>query len=256
MVNDHQRQHELGMSFIEIIMVIAVIGTMFVVMIPNLGVVGTTEAASKIATLIGDIRATFDQAVLEGRPYRMVFDFNSGDYWLEVSDRTNFLIPSEKLERELSPDDLEIQKEEFEEQKELYTQLAGKEFTDEDGEVTIPPTSPLLQAYDRLMPAKWTKVEDIEWVGRSLGPYYAIQDMQTEHHSRLVRLQEYQDAAIAYLYFFPKGYVEKAVIHIGAKLGEYEIDPNEQPFTVTTKPYEGLAEFQTGYIEVNVLDED
>ncbi|SME95485.1 prepilin-type N-terminal cleavage/methylation domain-containing protein [Pseudobacteriovorax antillogorgiicola] len=244
-----------GFSLIEVILVIAVVGSVFVMVLPNLGVIGTTEAAGKLSTLSGDIRSAFDLAVLNRKPYRMVFEFNSGDYYLETTDRTDFKIMPESLERELTEDDLRQREEEFNELYEEYKELAGKEVEDEEGETMIPPTSPVLKAFDQLKPPKWTRVNDIEWIGRSLGPYYAIQDMQTEHHARLIRLQEYEDQAVAYLYFFPHGYVERAVIHIGAKLDDYEIDPEEIPYTVTTRPYEGLADVQSGYIEVNIFED-
>lgn len=250
------KSRDAGFSLIEIIIVIALVGTVFVMVIPNLGVIATSEAASKLSSLSGDIRSAYDLAVLNRKPYRMVFKFDSGDYWIETTDRDDVYINPESSERELDQQELEAIEERFDEELEEYTELAGKEVQNEEEETTIPPSSPLLKAYDKLRPPKWTKVEDLEWRNRSLGPYYAIQDMQTEHHSRLIRLSEYEDQAIAYLYFFPHGYVERAVIHIGSKLGDYEIDTNDTPYTVTTRPYEGLADVETGYIEVEIHNDE
>ena len=246
---------ESGFSLIEVIIVIALMGTVFIMIIPNLGIISTSEAAGKLSNLSGDIRSAYDLSVLNKKPYRMVFEFNSGDYWLESTERTDVYISPESMERELSQEEVEEREEIMNDELEEYTELAGKEVNDDEEETVIPPTSPLLQVYDKLRPPKWTKVEDLEWRGRSLGPYYAIQDMQTEHHSRLVRLSEYQDQAKAYMYFFPHGYVERAVIHIGSKLGDYEIDSNELPYTVTTRPYEGLADIESGYIEVDIFED-
>ena len=81
------RATESGFSLIEIILVIAVMGSVFAMIIPNLGVIGTSEAAGKLSTLSGDIRSAYDLAVLNKKPYRMVFQFHSGDYWLESTDR-------------------------------------------------------------------------------------------------------------------------------------------------------------------------
>ena len=194
---------EFGFSLIEVILVIAVVGSVFVMVLPNLGIIGSTEAAGKLATLSGDIRSAFDLSVLNRKPYRMVFEFASGNYYLEKADREDVTIMAEALERELTAEELKEREEEFEELREEYIELAGREVDDEDGEETIPPTSPLIKAYDRLKPATWTRVDDIEWRGRTLGPYYVVQDMQTEHHANLIRLAEYEEQAVAYLYFFP-----------------------------------------------------
>lgn len=243
-----------GFSLIEIILVIAVIGSVFVMVLPNLGVIATSEAAGKLSTLSGDIRSTYDLAVLNKRPYRIGFEFHTGKYWLEYTERQDIYIPAEALEREATAEEIAAQEEVFQEDFDLYKDLAGKEVQNEKDEKMIPPTSPLIEAFEKLKPPKWEKVQDIEYRGRTLGPYYVIQDMQTEHHSRLIRLEEYEDAAMAYLYFFPNGYVEKAVIHINASLGDYSVDPNAIPFTVTTRPYEGLADIESGYVEVDIFE--
>ncbi len=222
---------------------------------PNIGIIGMTESASKISTLSGDIRGVFDLAVLNKKPYRMVFAFNSGDYWVETTDRTDVFVEAESLERELSEEEIAERQAEFDELLEEYKDLAGVEVHDDENDRMIPPTSPLVKNFEKLKPIEWTKIDDPEFRGRTLGPYFVVQDMQAEHHSRLIRLEEYQDQARGYLYFFPHGYVERAVIHVTGKLGEYEIDPNEVPYTITTKPYEGVASVESGYKEVNIFED-
>ena len=98
---------EAGFSLIEIILVIAIMGMIYAVALPNLGIISQTESAQKISDLNGDIRAAFDMAVLNGKPYRLAFHFPSGDYWLETTDREHFFLGDAKLERDLSPEEVE-----------------------------------------------------------------------------------------------------------------------------------------------------
>jgi general secretion pathway protein H len=247
---------ESGFSLIEIILVIAIMGTIYAVALPNLGVISQTESSQKIQTLGGDIRAAFDMAVLNGKSYRLAFHFPSGDYWLETTDREKFYLGDAKLERDLSPEEVEDEIAIFKEDFEQYKDIAGTEINIPDSDRTIKPTSPLIKAESKLLPASWSRVKTSEWGKRSLGPYFVIQDMQAEHHANLQRLEDLQDKAFAYLYFFPKGYVEKAVIHLGVSAGDYEVDRTQEAITVTTVPNEGFANTEIGYIEVDIQKDE
>ena len=45
------------------------------------------------------------------------------------------------------------------------------------------------------------------------------------------------------------------MIHISSKLDDYEVDPNEIPYTIVTQPYEGFATVESGYIEVDIFED-
>lgn len=242
-----------GFSLIELLLVIATIGLLFVLAMPNMNIISSTEAAQKLGTLAGDIRSAFDMAVLHRRPHRLVFHFASGDYWLETTDRQDFFLGNEKMTRDLSPEELKDQIEIFNTEFEEYVELAGIEVEDHENERTIPPSSPLLKARERLKPVEWRRVQDTEWTRRSLGPHFVVMAMQAEHHERKITLEEFQDEAFAYLYFFPRGYVERAVIYI-APAGWNAGDDEQLPYTITTDPYEGIAHVESGYHEVDILE--
>ena len=91
---------------------------------------------------------------------------------------------------------------------------------------------------------------------RSHIPTTVVQDMQAEHHANLQRLSDLQERAFAYLYFFPKGYVEKAVIHLGVSAGDFEVDTTQPATTITTVPNEGFANVESGYIEVDIFKDE
>ena len=56
--------------------------------------------------------------------------------------------------------------------------------------------------------------------------------------------------------FFPKGYVEKAVIHLGVSAGDFEVDTTQPATTITTVPNEGFANVESGYIEVDIFKDE
>jgi hypothetical protein len=82
-----------------------------------------------------------------------------------------------------------------------------------------------------------------------------IKDMQSEHHGHKLDLSELGQDAHAMLYFFPRGYVERAVIHVAYKKSDMVPDESQEMYTITTNPFEGTAEVQPGYRDVDVSQE-
>lgn len=247
---------EAGFTIIELLMVISVMGLVMILAVPNFNFVPGTEASQKINALLGDIRSAYDMAVLTRKNYRLVFEFKSGEYWLESTDREDILLGEVRLDRDPTPEEIKEKAAVFDEEFEQYLQLAGKEVEDSENEKVISQTSPLLAAKSRLKPAEWKAVEDAEWKRRSLGPSFVIRSLQAEHHVRLQTLEELGDQAYAHIYFFPHGYMERAVIHLAPADLEDRNRLDELTYTIVTLPYEGMAVAETGFKEVNVLDEE
>jgi general secretion pathway protein H len=247
---------EGGFSLMEMIIVIALAALMFVVVAPSFTLTEQTEATQKLGALAGDIRAAYDTAVLTRKPHRLVFSFGSGDYWLESTEREDFYMGDEKLDRDPTPEEIEDRKALFEEEFEQYKLLAGKEVEDPEAEKVVKPTSPLMAAKDKLAPVEWKAVEDSEWSVRKLGPQFNIRSMQAEHHGRLQTLEELGREGVAYLYFFPQGYVERAVIHIAPADPDDRERYDERTHTLETEPYEGLAEITSGFKEVDITRDE
>jgi len=241
-----------GFSLMEMIVVISLAAIMFVVVAPNFTITEETEAEQKLAALAGDIRAAYDTTVLLRKPHRLVFAFGSGDYWLESTDRQDYYMGDEKLDRDPTPEEIKDRLAIFEEEFEQYKLLAGKEVEDPEAEQVVKPTSPLMTAKSKLAPVEWKAVEDAEWTVRHLGPQFTVRSMQAEHHGRLQTFEELGKEGFAYLYFFPQGYVERAVIHIAPVDVEDKSRYDERTYTLITEPYEGLAEISSGFREVDL----
>lgn len=241
-----------GFTIIEILLVIALMGVIMLMALPNFNVVPGTEAAQKMGNLVGDISSAYDMAVLHKKYYRLAFEFKTGDYWLETTERERFYLGDTKLDRDPSPDEIKEENAEFEEKFERYVELAGKDVEDSENEKVIKATSPVLAARSKLKPVEWKTVEDAEWNRRSLGPSFVIRGAQMEHHTRLQTLEELGENGYAYLYFFPSGYVERAVIYIAPADLDDRAKLDEQTYTIVTEPYEGSASVSNGYKEVDL----
>jgi hypothetical protein len=109
-----------------------------------------------------------------------------------------------------------------------------------------------MAAKSKLAPVVWQAVEDAEWTVRHLGPQFTVRSMQAEHHGRLQTFEELGKEGFAYLYFFPQGYVERAVIHIAPMDAQDKDRYDERTYTLSTEPYEGLAEISSGFREVDL----
>ncbi|MES2745114.1 MAG: prepilin-type N-terminal cleavage/methylation domain-containing protein, partial [Bdellovibrionota bacterium] len=243
-------------TLIEILLVIALMSVIFLLVVPNFTVVPSTEASSKMNGLAGDIRAAYDMAVLHRKPYRLAFEFKTGDYWLESTNRLDFQLGDNGIDRDLSPDEAKEASAAFEEDFKEYIELAGKEVPDPETETTIPPTSPLIAARKSLSPVEWRAEEDAEWQKRSLGPSFMIRSMQAEHHKGLQTYEALQQDGYAYLYFFPEGYVERAVIHIAPTDEEDKSKWDQLTYTIQTRSWEGLADVESGYKEIDIMRDE
>ena len=275
-----------GFTLIEVIIVVAIMVTFYTFGMPKFNSLTGTEATTKVNRLAADIRSAYDLAVLTNRPYRIVFMLLSGDYWLETADgqaiggalggmaeglgmdasslgadmtvfnRMPFYLAEDKRDRELTSKDEEGVQSEFDATFEEYKDLAGSAVEDTENDRVLNPKSPLMSAKEWLRPPRWTKVQSSEWgKARSIGSYLVIKDMQVEHQDNKQLLHGANETDRAMLYFFPRGYVERAFIHIGVRRGDNEVDEGASQYTIVTHPYLGTAAVNPGYEEINLFDE-
>jgi hypothetical protein len=178
-----------------------------------------------------------------------------GDYWLEEADQEHFYIGADKVDRD--PTEAEEKDDQlfYEQKMREYSDLAGQAVIDSSKDKEIPPVSPVVEAKLKLRKAQWTPVSNSEWSKRSLGPQLLIKEMQSEHHGRLQNFSELGENARGMIYFFPNGYVQKAVLYVYYKKDDFVPDESKEPYTVVTFPFEGIAEVNSGRINVDVHED-
>jgi general secretion pathway protein H len=86
-----------GFTLIELAVVIFLIGAFFLVAIPKFK--GITEVNIKSASrrLSGTIRYLYSEAAFRKSVYKLTFDINKGEYWIQVLDGNEFKIPTDPL---------------------------------------------------------------------------------------------------------------------------------------------------------------
>lgn len=234
---------------------IALVAFVYTIALPQFALRTGSEAASKLGQLAADVRAAFDTSVLFNKPYRMVFMLNSGDYWLEEASRPEIQLGSDKLDRDPTEAEEKDEQVAFDAKFEEYVELAGQAVKMPDDDLEIPPTSPVVQAKDSLRKPTWSRVETAEWGDRSLGPNLMITEMQSEHHGNRQLLSDLGPEGRAMIYFFPSGYVQRAMLHVYFKKDDMVPDEQQEPYTVTTNPYEGTADVVAGKQDIDVHDD-
>ena len=237
---------ERGFTLLEIIIVVALIAGVYTFALPQFRIFSGLEVSSTLNRLAVDIRSAWDIAVLTGKVHRLVFQVGGGDYWLEVADRNDVFLSVEGLDRDLSKEEEQEAQLAFEESFKTYEDMMASPTFDPEAEKEIIAITPLIANKKRLQSAKWTMVKNLEWQKRTLSPLLAVQAMQTEHHTRKQHNEDNEDNMQAFLYFFPDGYVEAAVIQIAVMQDESTVDRSTPPYTVRTNPYEGTAEVISG----------
>ena len=242
---------------IEIIIVVALIAFIYSVAIPQFNLRTGVEATTKINQIASDIRNAFDSAVLTGKVHRLVFQLCAGEYWLEYTEAENFYLGNADLDHDLTESEERDLQDAFIDEFTNYEDLLGEAITNPDDDSQIPQTSPVMQARDRLELPRWSEVKNLEWNRSNLGSYLMFQSLQAEHHGRKQEARDLGEEGRAYIYFFPEGYVERAMLHVAYRAGECAPDQEQAPYTILTRPYEGVAEIRPGYEEIDVKsDED
>lgn len=231
-----------GLTLFEVVVVIALVGFVYAVAIPQFSLKSGAEAATKVGRLAEDVRSAFDMAVLTGKPYRLVFELNSGRYWLETTDRPDFLLGDEKAQSDPTDEEEADMAAAADSAFLEYESLAGEPIIDPDTQTEFRPVSPVVQAKSRLLRPKWKRVESLEWRERTIGPYMMIKEMQAEHHATKQSVVELPGNGRAFLYFLPGGYVEKAWMIVSYKKGDREPDDSMAPYTFKTSPYAGTLD--------------
>ena len=247
-------KQQSGFTLIEIVIVLALMGFVYVVAMPNFSG-GSNEIGAKLGRLSYDVRAAYDMAVFSGKYYRLVFHLASGDYWLEETDSKLVKLGFDDRETDPTENEEKDMAEAFEIEFAQYKELAGEPIIDPESDKPIKVESPVLAAYDKLKLPVWKKVENTEWSRRSLVDALIIRTMQAEHHKRKISLEEDGEQVRAFIYFFPNGYVEKAFLHLYYRKGDMGFDEEKEPYTIETHAWEGIATIEDGLVEVDIAKE-
>ena len=188
------------------------------------GLVGTSfhsQSRNDAAKLIGAIKYAYNESVTKNLYYRIVFDFEKQSYWLEYSDASFFV--------EKETDEVKKAREEKEKKKALEKDSFDIGEEEEDVEEV----------------ANFTELEEEDAAVRltKLDAEVLLKDVYVDHQE--VPINQGQ----AYLYFFPRGLTELAVINF--------TDETEESFlSLVVNPITGRCTVKREYVEYDKLNEE
>lgn len=242
------KARESGVTLIEIIIVVALMAGIMIYALPNINT-STRDYITKINLFTSSLKNAFDTAVLTGKPHRLVIDFTNGEYWLETTHYKDFKVSPGEGGLDLSSEQLKSKREEDESDFEEYEELAGQTTTDPESGDEIRPESPLLKAKNTLLGPSWFQVDSVDWETKNIGIDLKFTTIQAEHHEDRIVVEELEEGSVGHIYIFPNGYLEKAYVVISPVDSDGQIMEGEEPFTIETFPYEGIAKVEDGLKE-------
>jgi prepilin-type N-terminal cleavage/methylation domain-containing protein len=206
---------ERGLTLIEISVSLLLIGILMAMVIPSVSNITRVDLRTSARKVAGTIRYTYDLAARKNTPFRVVFDLDNRAWWIEsASDR--FLLGREKTE----VTDGALVEDQDEERKQRFV----KRTFIEGGEMWKPKQKATFSNFAGPLTPKATLPDTI-----------AFQDVWIAHQTERVT------AGLAYLYCFPTGMTERAVIHL--------VDEDDNAYTLWVHALTGRVKIMPQYIE-------
>lgn len=203
-----------GLTLIELVITLSLMALVVAIVAPAVGSLTGVKLRTSASQLAGAIRFGYDLAARRNVTLRLVLDLDERAYWLEATGDP-FRLEREKTEVR---DGIALEKEE----KKKSRFLSRAEI--ESGDFWQPRP-----------PAGFVPLEGGELQKVVLEEDTFIQDVWVAHQSDRLT------AGKAYLYFFPSGLTEKAVIHLG--------DEHQNAFSLLVEPLLGTVRLEAGYLE-------
>jgi general secretion pathway protein H len=215
-----------GFTLLEILVALALVGLVATLAVGGVSRLAKTELRRSSAKLAGAIRYLFDRASTTGKIHRLVFDFDEGKYWAEVSD-DRFFMPRERETDESREKEAEDIAREEEEKKEAEARGESEESEIDPSRYQPTDWKPKRARFE-MFQEKVLKVVELKQAGL-FTPRYA-QPVSTGK---------------GYLYFFPLGQTEPALVHVSD-------EDRETFYTLVVHPLNGRVVIHSGYIEPRV----
>ena len=225
MTTRRQRSPASGFTLIEIMVAIAIVAAMTGGAIKGLRSLRRTDLREATTHMSGAVRYLFDRASTTGKVHRLVIDIESGKYWAEISD-DRFYVPHEaeseqglrmREEKEAEADEEERRRKE---ERERSRTPSSSSFDMSKLEVAdFRPKRARFAAF------KETALKPVQLKKAKLRSVYTP------------RVVDALTSGRAYLYFFPLGQTEPAIITLSDMSGEHVYSLVVHPITGRVKIY-------------------
>ena len=212
------RRNQSGLTLIELVIVVSLMGLMVAITVPSVSNITGFNLKAAASQVGGTIRYTYELAARKNSTFRIVFDLDEQAYWVEsASDK--FLLKSDKTD--VRDGELEVEDEEEEDSR--SRRFVSRSFI-EGGEMWHPKSRTTFSSFAGKLTEKMKLPNEV-----------IFQDVWVAHQSDRVTVGQ------AYLYCFPTGMTEQAVIHMG--------DEDEDVYTLQVEGLLGSVKIDSHYVE-------
>lgn len=228
-----------GFTLMETVVVLLILATASAVVVASVSDTNIAAMRRASSELAGTIRAVYDDAVLTGQTYRLVFDFKSSTIKSEATQKvlsfakgSNALVQASKLKPQIStflsmkvdaPADDDSDSDSASSDTDSDAQPNPLAALFKIGQLAAPPAGSGGSAFH---PGRSLKLPD----------GVKVQDVWIEG------MDKPEDENTVYLYFFPHGSTQEAIIHL-------KDDDNIQ-FSVRVRPLTGECKIENKYMVV------
>jgi general secretion pathway protein H len=210
---------------VEILIVVALIAILSGAVLFGSGVLGGSRERAAATLVVSAVRLGLARANTTGRPARLVFDLDAEKLTLE--ETSSLVLTRDKSGDEEAQEEEEAKSDEARPDAVADLENEAKLDAEEvvDGPRAPPPTFAAVQQF---------AAEDDEPEGRALGSGVSFRFVQTEHDPAP------RTEGKAYLYFWPGGETEHAVVHLGRE--------GSNGFSILVSSLTGRAKIEKGEI--------
>jgi general secretion pathway protein H len=214
-----------GFTLIEILVTLAIVALMTGGAIKGLRSLRRTDLREATTHMSGAVRYLFDRASTTGKVHRLVIDIETGKYWAEVSD-DRFYVPHE-AESEQGLRDREYKEAEAdeEERRKLDERERSRTPSSSSFDMSKLEVADFRPKRARFAAFKETALKPVQLKKAKLRSVYTP------------RVVDALTSGRAYLYFFPLGQTEPAIITLSDMSGEHVYSLVVHPITGRVKIY-------------------
>jgi general secretion pathway protein H len=222
-----------GFTLIEVVIVMAIVGLIFSLGVKGFKSLSRSDLRTSAAHLSGSMRFLFDRASTTGKVHRLVLDIEGSRYWAEVSD-DKFFAPrdSESPEALRRRETLEAEEdEEAAAKREKAEQEMAAKYASSSSKDSSFDMAKLEMGEFKPKRARFAAFKDLVIKPVKLKNTTVLRSVYTP------RVDEPLTTGRAYVYFYPLGQTEPAIITLSDKDGETIYSLVAHPVTGRVKVY-------------------
>lgn len=225
-------QDARGFTLIEVMIAMALVAAMVVAAVMGVRSLAKSDLRATATRMAGAIRYLFDRASTTGRIHRLVLDFDTGKYWAEVTEDPFVFGVGKETEETRKLEAEKIAKEE--EAKSIAAERDAFFGTQIPSRYIPKPFIPKRATFNAF---RGIAIKPV-----TLKSSVALSDIYTP------RLVEPLGEGKGYVYFFPLGMAEAAVIHLSDK-------KRETFYTLLVHPLTGRVSVKNSFVEANLTEQ-